>query len=956
MRWIVARTVFLLVSLHTCTAMSAPKCSDLLGIRTTANTQQTRAVRSVLGDLSRNKPELLEQINITGCRSRSCIQIESETRIKFFVEIKSEVGQPEITISNNRKTLTLPSVEALSLEANRSIFRRFLVGHELHPYTAGGRFRFKPSQSVALRAFVGFLKSGKKSFLHVAPTSMGKGVNLALAYQARLSLSDSSKLSIFTADRVKIVDQIAESLKEKDLRGEPEIINWNEPGLTFSELVLKIQNSERPIALAITTQSLKPLLSSLGEKSYKSLAERLDGLYIDEAHHYGATETFSILSHFLNASNGFLYGSTATPVHQKVNLRDYFEVEHWSYLNGRRNLFEEHTVEKGLEQLRLGIKKGEISPFDELYIVGEPNFSTSARSPLFVTGKSQRHVLNPEHYPRLAQILFPIISSNKKGFIVAATIAEAQRITKFLGESFPSVKFEAYHSKLPAEERSAILERSQSMERHYTVAVRSLDEGVNLPHLSAYIDLNTSVSVKQMIHRIGRVLRLSNGKISSDILFLSDFENEEMAKDLLLVMDAINKSSFDSGTRRDVSGDIDFINSEVQGLSRADLLDARSLLNEAAQRFWNKEGHKWMTFDEARSHVSGLGLKTVSEFRAWLKSDQRPESFPKVPGNMYRKDGWTGIVDFLGVRVEWMSFKEAEAFIRTQGLKTQADFAAWAKSEKRPASFPTNPQVTYKDLGWKNFTDFLNTGRAVKGQWMSFENAMVAARLSGTQSRRDYQEWVRSSADRPIDLPSNPDVIYKDSGWISWPHFLGYERMSFEEARTLVQSKGFKTGDELRAWIRSDEKPSNFPGDPAKVYKNEGWISYGDFLGTGTIAKQNMTWMSYSEAVALMRAAGIRSMPEFEQWKNDGNRPNDFPAAPANVYSKEWKGFREFFGTNFMSYQEAKTLVRGLKFKSIEEFEVWLQSDSRPVNFPKTPRNSYKDNGWSGFKDFLGLE
>jgi len=39
--------------------------------------------------------------------------------------------------------------------------------------------------------------------------------------------------------------------------------------------------------------------------------------------------------------------------------------------------------------------------------------------------------------------------------------------------------------------------------------VRALDEGVDLPGLSAYIDLNSNVSVKQMIHRIGRVRRVS---------------------------------------------------------------------------------------------------------------------------------------------------------------------------------------------------------------------------------------------------------------------------------------------------------------------------------------------------------------------------------------------------------------------------------------------------------------
>ena len=81
--------------------------------------------------------------------------------------------------------------------------------------------------------------------------------------------------------------------------------------------------------------------------------------------------------------------------------------------------------------------------------------------------------------------------------------------------------------------KEAVFKNSQEQEAHYIVAVRALDEGVNLPHLSAYIDLNSHVSIKQMAHRMGRVLRPSLNKLKADIFILSSYRNFEMTKELM---------------------------------------------------------------------------------------------------------------------------------------------------------------------------------------------------------------------------------------------------------------------------------------------------------------------------------------------------------------------------------------------------------------------------------------
>ena len=41
------------------------------------------------------------------------------------------------------------------------------------------------------------------------------------------------------------------------------------------------------------------------------------------------------------------------------------------------------------------------------------------------------------------------------------------------------------------------------------------------------------------------------------------------------------------------------------------------------------------------------------------------------------------------------------------------------------------------------------------------------------KSQAEWKQWSKSGQ-RPDDIPSNPDQIYKDKGWLSWPDWLGY--------------------------------------------------------------------------------------------------------------------------------------------------------------------------------------
>jgi len=507
-----------------------------LSVSIVAESELIPLIRGALIKLSPSQAQSIQNLNITGCGAQCVFFPSSLSEVVFKVKVDKNLKKAfDISFDKLSRTLTLSSAEFLSEKASEEVLRRFLVSHEFHPYLYR---HIKPSQRVALKAFKQALREGVLSFLHISPTGTGKSVVLAKALKHTMEVR-GQKLFIVTADQIALIEQLESEIRE-ELKSNPvRIVNWNtvrrrSKTKTFARHIGEAQRRSIPTVLIITSQSLKKRFNALSSDVdlrgfYESLFRNLNSVYIDEAHHLGATKTRSTIDKLIMESRArgnkevLLYGTTATPVHGEVELRALFEREHWSYLNEQReDFFRTHFLERILEQLSRAINRGDITSFDELYILGENSFKKTKqqsqatrqgvegeqnerdeslndeRIDLFIhTKESTYYELNPKHYNRLAELLYSIFVDNRKGFILASTIAEADRLSMFFDKYFKQVSgmeemhFEAYHSEMTREERQDVIERSKDTnKRHYIVAVRALDEGVNLPHLSAYVDLN----------------------------------------------------------------------------------------------------------------------------------------------------------------------------------------------------------------------------------------------------------------------------------------------------------------------------------------------------------------------------------------------------------------------------------------------------------------------------------
>ena len=94
----------------------------------------------------------------------------------------------------------------------------------------------------------------------------------------------------------------------------------------------------------------------------------------------------------------------------------------------------------------------------------------------------------------------------------------------------------------------------------------------------------------------------------------------------------------------------------------------------------------------------------------------------------------------------------------------------------------------------------------------------------------------------------------------------------------------------------SDDIIIIIPSNPNITYKNTGWVSYSDWLGIDIVAPQNINFVSFKEAKEFVKDLGLKTSMDWREYKKSGNRPSFISANPDSKYKKEWKGWADFLG------------------------------------------------------------
>ena len=207
-----------------------------------------------------------------------------------------------------------------------------------------------------------------------------------------------------------------------------------------------------------------------------------------------------------------------------------------------------------------------------------------------------------------------------------------------------------------------------------------------------------------------------------------------------------------------------------------------------------------------------------------------------------------------GRRIEYQAFETAREFARSLGLRNKDEWTRYAKGEldghdPKPKDIPSRVDKIYKGQGWNGFDDFLSTQKTkeLRKSFRSFENARQFVRNLRLGKEENWPLYIEGKlTDKeplPKDIPSNPEEVYQDKGWLNLSDWISdhyqpdpIDYRSFEDARQFVQQLGFQNLHEWECYRNGNDEqrgecPIDIPVWPPRAYKDQGWVSWSDWLG-----------------------------------------------------------------------------------------------------------------------------
>ncbi len=287
------------------------------------------------------------------------------------------------------------------------------------------------------------------------------------------------------------------------------------------------------------------------------------------------------------------------------------------------------------------------------------------------------------------------------------------------------------------------------------------------------------------------------------------------------------------------------------------------------------------------------------------------------------------VSDQQAMAMEYWSFNKARAYVRKLRFESATEYFIWAAGQNghhppRPGGVPSNPHQTYLNE-WVSMSDWLGTGRVATFDrtWLPFEEARTFVRELGFTSGREWRQYASGKragfAPRPDNIPSNPNQVYRDQGWAGMKDWLGTgdpmttgrsKMRQLADATSFARSLNLSSWVEWRAYVSGNRpelppKPEDVPAVPHECYRSRGWVNYGHFLGSNTVAWHHANWLPFDKARAVVASIGLLNSAGWRKWAASGQRPINIPYNPEKTYRKEWKGMKYWLGRDSASAPSA---------------------------------------------------
>ena len=506
----------------------------------------------------------------------------------------------------------------------------------------------------------------------------------------------------------------------------------------------------------------------------------------------------------------------------------------------------------------------------------------------------------------------------------AEAFEQSQAVFSKAYPNFSPVKSFHVSGAMPTSVRGKIVDEFAGTDKGIITNAKCLTEGIDVPNIDCVLFADPRKSTVDIVQAVGRALRKKEGKefgyvilpVFTDSNNIDEIVESDEFKEILTTLRALASNDeriieyfrdISKGKKRNTKDSL--IQFDID-INIAENINEKELIETIELKTWDKLAKlSWMPFEEARGLVRSLKLKSQSEYWLAKKNNKLPKNIPQSPYTIYINEGWISYPDFLGYKSlfrEFKSFEDARIFVRGLGLKNQREWTSYCKNKKIPYDIPFHPERSYNDKGWISYGDWLGNG-------------ILSTR------KNEFREFLK--------------------------------------AREFARKLQLKSGGEWQVYSKSKDKPNDIPMAPQNKYKNTGWISMGDWLGTENIAFQNIKYRNFEDARMFARSLRLKTRDEWKKYCYSGIKPNDIPINPNNTYKdKGWINIGDWLGTytlaprfkKYRDFNNAKDYVINLKLKKQKDWREYCNSGKKPDDIPSNPQNTYKNTGWKNMGDWLG--
>jgi hypothetical protein len=223
-----------------------------------------------------------------------------------------------------------------------------------------------------------------------------------------------------------------------------------------------------------------------------------------------------------------------------------------------------------------------------------------------------------------------------------------------------------------------------------------------------------------------------------------------------------------------------------------------------------------------------------------------------------------------------MNFFEARRTVREYGFEYREEWEAFVAGKFRnrdplPDNIPADPDRIYRFVGWRDWKDWL-VDPEKRVLYTDFNKARDFVRSCRLPGRESWLEFLEQNADLidgySMKLPLRPHLEYCDAGWKSWEDWLGSEISynDFKSTRKFIHSLKLKDKKEWNEFcsgrlLHKPERSERIFAYPELAYRDEGWKSWENWLGTGGAEEAGPTPGVYEVIIDCKCKGRIKDCP-----------------------------------------------------------------------------------------------